>query len=428
MTGSGMPMRFADTDGTIIDTYQAATQMTDESGQSYPATPNALADNALGPLGYYGAFVANMHTDNAATFEDDQLLAVAQARGIPLISAAQLLTWTDGRNGSSFSGLAWSGNTLSFTVASGAGATGLTGMVPTTAAGGTTLSTLTRAGAAVPVTRTTVKGVEYAFFTAQPGGYTATYTTGGAAKPAAVTTAVAPAATSARTLAGSTADIAAPYLSAAATFPLPDGTAAVTWTTSERASTEVRYGTTAGQLNRAGYDTGRSTGHAVVLTDLDPDTTYHYRLISTDAAGNRTSWPAADRPPATFVSATSGVADRNPARLRPGSRTGTKLSRVLDAHAMVGWDRAYWQADLPAGTALTVSVRVGSTARPDAAWTGWQPLSGPGARVTGSSRYLQYRVVLSTSAAGRSPVLDGIGFTDNGPPTSKPGELKLGPG
>ena len=30
-TGSGMPMRFAKTDGTLIDAYQAATQMTDES-------------------------------------------------------------------------------------------------------------------------------------------------------------------------------------------------------------------------------------------------------------------------------------------------------------------------------------------------------------------------------------------------------------
>src|SRR6185295_9051616 len=37
-TGSGMPMRFADLDGTMIDVFQAATQMTDESGQSYPFT------------------------------------------------------------------------------------------------------------------------------------------------------------------------------------------------------------------------------------------------------------------------------------------------------------------------------------------------------------------------------------------------------
>ena len=33
-TGSGMPMRFADTDGSLIDAYQVPTQMTDESGQT----------------------------------------------------------------------------------------------------------------------------------------------------------------------------------------------------------------------------------------------------------------------------------------------------------------------------------------------------------------------------------------------------------
>ena len=48
MTGSGMPMRFADTNGTMIDVYQAATQMTDESDQTTRATINTLLDNALG--------------------------------------------------------------------------------------------------------------------------------------------------------------------------------------------------------------------------------------------------------------------------------------------------------------------------------------------------------------------------------------------
>jgi hypothetical protein len=32
-TGSGFPMRFAETDGSLIDVYQATTQLTDESGQ-----------------------------------------------------------------------------------------------------------------------------------------------------------------------------------------------------------------------------------------------------------------------------------------------------------------------------------------------------------------------------------------------------------
>src|SRR5262249_61769465 len=61
-TGSAMPMRFADVDGTTIDVYQATTQMTDESGQTYPFTSDTLFDRALGSLGYYGVFTANMPT------------------------------------------------------------------------------------------------------------------------------------------------------------------------------------------------------------------------------------------------------------------------------------------------------------------------------------------------------------------------------
>ena len=59
-------MRFAELDGTMIDVYQATTQMTDESEQTYPFTPNTLLDRALGVEGYYGAFTANMHTDPAS--------------------------------------------------------------------------------------------------------------------------------------------------------------------------------------------------------------------------------------------------------------------------------------------------------------------------------------------------------------------------
>ncbi len=51
-TGSGMPMRFADLDGTLIDTYQAATQLTDESGQVIPASAETLLGRALGAQGY----------------------------------------------------------------------------------------------------------------------------------------------------------------------------------------------------------------------------------------------------------------------------------------------------------------------------------------------------------------------------------------
>ena len=113
-TGSGMPMRFADLNGSMIDVYQAATQMTDESDQTYPKNIDSLLNNALGPQGYYGVFTANMHTDSASSSGSDAIVASAQSRGVPIVSAQQMLQWLDGRNQSSFNGISWSGNTLSF--------------------------------------------------------------------------------------------------------------------------------------------------------------------------------------------------------------------------------------------------------------------------------------------------------------------------
>ncbi len=90
-TGSGMPMRFADEDGTMVDVYQATTQMTDESGQSYPYTIDTLLDRALGPEGYYGAFTANMHVDSNGDAHADPIITSAQARHVSVVTARQML-------------------------------------------------------------------------------------------------------------------------------------------------------------------------------------------------------------------------------------------------------------------------------------------------------------------------------------------------
>ena len=151
-TGSGLPMRFADSDGSMIDVYQAATQLTDESGQSLAMTIDTLLDRALGPEGYYGVFTANMHTDAAASTGSDAIVASAKARGVPVVSGRQMLTWLDGRNRSSFESIEWRGGRLSFRVAAAAGAADLRGMLPTSF-GGRTLRAITRDGRQIGSTR-----------------------------------------------------------------------------------------------------------------------------------------------------------------------------------------------------------------------------------------------------------------------------------
>ena len=168
-TGSGMPMRFADLDGTMIDVYQVATQITDESGQAEPSTIDTLLDRALGPEGYYAAVTANIHSDNGEDTLSDFIVDSALARSVPVVSARQMLTWIDGRNGSAFEAISWSNDVLTFGIEVGAGATGLQALLPTHAAGTRLLTGFTRGGVPVAFDVQTIKGVEYAVFTADSG-------------------------------------------------------------------------------------------------------------------------------------------------------------------------------------------------------------------------------------------------------------------
>ena len=168
-TGSGMPMRFAKTDGTLIDVYQAPTQMTDESGQSYPYTVDTLLDRALGPEGYYGAFVANMHTDSVNSPGSDAIINSAINRGVPVIAARQLLTWLDARNDSTFDSVDWTNNTLNFSITASASARGLQGMVPIPV--DCSVTNITYDGNPIGYSLSEIKGMQYAFFTALTGNY-----------------------------------------------------------------------------------------------------------------------------------------------------------------------------------------------------------------------------------------------------------------
>jgi hypothetical protein len=272
MSGSGIPMRFAATNGAPINVFQTPTAMTDESNQTYPFTIDTLLDRALGPEGWYGAFTTNFHTDGDTTPESDEMIASAQERGVPLISARQLLRWVDAREASRFTGLSYDDRRLTFALTPDPAATDLTAMVPTVSADGPLVS-LTRNGSPVTTTVDTIKGVEYAFFTGAAGTYVATY---GAPPPAAARI----------------ADVRAGVDE--------DGTPTVTWTTSHTATTEVRVGDDDGILDTVVVAEGERR-HRVELPGLRPGTTYRFRVRAHDTEGRATLWPPAGRAPAELT-------------------------------------------------------------------------------------------------------------------------------
>ena len=178
-TGSGMPMRFARLDGTIIDVYQANTQIPDETLQNEPTTINTLLDNALGATGYYAVVTTNMHTDSTAT----QSAAWATATGVfgaepgrprgHRQADADLARWPQQyrlqrdhleRHGAHTLVRHLSGQRLERYASHAPGFDS-----------GGSLTTLTLGGSALSFTLQTIKGIQYAVFSATAGSYVATY-------------------------------------------------------------------------------------------------------------------------------------------------------------------------------------------------------------------------------------------------------------
>lgn len=63
--------------------------------------------------------------------------------------------------------------------------------------------------------------------------------------------------------------------------------ALINWTTDELATSQIEYGTDTAHGSFTPEDSALLTAHAEVLTGLTADTLYHFRIHSTDAAGNK---------------------------------------------------------------------------------------------------------------------------------------------
>ncbi len=95
-------------------------------------------------------------------------------------------------------------------------------------------------------------------------------------------------------------DTVPPVISAVSAAP-GNGSAVITWTTNEPATTRVNYGTSSSSLSSVVNDTKLVTAHSITLTGLNPGVTYYYRVTSIDAAGNAAQWPGPASQPASFT-------------------------------------------------------------------------------------------------------------------------------
>src|SRR3989344_620791 len=147
-------------------------------------------------------------------------------------------------------------------------------------------------------------------------------------------------------------DFTKPVISAVVSSNITQTSAVIFWITDELSDTQVQYGPTASYGSSSGITPTLVTAHSVNLFNLQPGTTYHYRVTSKDRSGNLAISPdfiftTVTLPPSavpTFGYSTVGM------------RTDTGDSNVVLATS--------YQSGPPAGETAAMSVYITSPVSP----------------------------------------------------------------
>ncbi len=93
-----------------------------------------------------------------------------------------------------------------------------------------------------------------------------------------------------------------------------------------------------------------------------------------------------------------------------GAITGSYLAAVKDAGRLAVAGRLRHDASVPTGASLVFSLRGGNSEKPDATWSAWTPVGPDGAPKTAipASRFLQWKVDLTSSPKGESPSIERV--------------------
>jgi hypothetical protein len=122
------------------------------------------------------------------------------------------------------------------------------------------------------------------------------------------------------------ADTTAPVISNIQASSITDTTAVITWTTDELSDSEVQYGATAGSYPLSRNSTNLVTSHSVTLTGLNDDTTYYFRVGSSDGSGNGP----------TMSNELSFTTDPTPDTTAPNI-SNVQVTSITETTAIVSW-------------------------------------------------------------------------------------------
>lgn len=303
MTGSGLPMKFLDTQsGAVVAVYEQATQYEDDvqlSGTSYStdwnlATAEAHYEKSLSDsLTKYNTAVTMLFHPDAwdnynthATF----VLQYAQAHGIAMPNAANWLAFWKGRAATGVADFQSASNILSFRLSGGPA--GLTVLIPQSA-GSTALSSVIVDGAARSFEIAVYQGIRYASLVLSPGDHTVLSTYRATDGTAAIFGQISPVAAAALTtvrIQGPAVDRSVPLTSDGSytTEPLPAGTYTLTAFAAGYSFTPTSRTTNLGAVDvgsvnfsgtiNAGGDETLFTTQTPALTNLTDGPTSEYEL------------------------------------------------------------------------------------------------------------------------------------------------------
>ena len=171
--GSGLPMKFVNSDGCILDIYQSPTQLPDEQWlESYLYGGfKTLVDRSLDQE-IFTFININFHTNQWQVWSRKpglDMLEYVNKRGVPLWTAEHLLNFLNARDSASFKNIVWDGRKLSFTLEAPVAGQNLTFMLPRKY-NDLTLTKIEKDGNHLPVRRMVIKGRTYALAEAGSGG------------------------------------------------------------------------------------------------------------------------------------------------------------------------------------------------------------------------------------------------------------------
>ena len=215
---------------------------------------------------------------------------------------------------------------------------------------------------------------------------------------------------------GATSDTTAPIILGVMAKSVQSTSATLTWATDEAATTQVEYGTSRTYGKSSAADSALVTYHSQTISGLTANTTYHYRVHSSDAMGHASVsddnvFTTAPPPPTPLIgdSTIEGTLDNNPAGLAEAfqftaSASGAinQLSVYIDASStatqvLVG---LYTNtAHNAPGTLLTQATITNPTKG------AWNTASVPPVNVTGGTSY--WIAVLGPAGAGTVEFRDG---------------------